>query len=737
MPKFYHIDACCGGGKTSAMVQFVAEHALYGRLYISLQPTTDLVKATEASYRENGLTDEDMIAIHSDGSEESVTKRLHAFITRPHGRKVLLATIAGWKRIHRRKMKNWNLIVDEAPEVFSISEIRSKSIAPRLLDHLVFGEPDQHGYRQVKINTGEKTSVQRLVLEGRADEALNGLKETAESLLAGMKTYVSASVYDKFVNGKGSKLRFYHVLLPGIFSGFKSVTIMTANFRDSLLYHLWKGMVRFEEKQGFGPHLVRSSHPEEIGNALDIHYLVDDWSAYFKEANEAVCESEFRRATGEIFGAERFIYTLNSKDDQRLLEGIPNGQYVSPKAHGLNDFRSIHCAAIYAHFNNSRDRVAFLHRQFGIPKEDCWEFLNRDYYYQFVCRTSLRELPSAGTPVPPKTIIVMDKAMALYLQSKFPGSRVHRFQSAGIDGIPKVIRGRKASGEGPKTSAERTKKSRVKAQEKDLQRKLMILQGPSISPKMSSEMCNENTLKNKDIAGEREWSIALIGKVKADAMISIRMSGWQEAAEFLKEASTRSLKSKNKNQLFCLTEFVEANGTIKNRQKGSVIQSFGLLMDMDSPENCCPHAFADLFRGTEMIIYSSFSSSLERRRWRVVVPFSRPVTEKEYNAIAKDVLRIARDQGFGFDSKQRANDIMYLPGIGAHPEAFFFEHFHSADRRMLDVDAWFSEESVCCIVEPSGFTYQTGQAGNTQQVIAGPMISYPLAENQNIDCHGW
>lgn len=113
-------------------------------------------------------------------------------------------------------------------------------------------------------------------------------------------------------------------------------------------------------------------------------------------------------------------------------------------------------------------------------------------------------------------------------------------------------------------------------------------------------------------------------------------------------------------------------------------------MDMDSEKNCDPHEFADFMSGIEFVSYSSFSSSLDRQRWRAIIPLSRPVSASEYRQIASDLLDISEENGFHFDKKKAANDFMYLPGIGLNPDAAFFEHVAGEGRPYLDVDEWLS-----------------------------------------------
>jgi hypothetical protein len=91
-----------------------------------------------------------------------------------------------------------------------------------------------------------------------------------------------------------------------------------------------------------------------------------------------------------------------------------------------------------------------------------------------------------------------------------------------------------------------------------------------------------------------------------------------------------------------------------------------------------------------MVIYSTFSSTLECKRWRAVIPLTRSVSSKEYHSIAKDLIRLAEDMGFLFDrSKKNANDFMHLPRQSAERDASF-HYFTGEGRHMLDVDGWLS-----------------------------------------------
>lgn len=185
-----------------------------------------------------------------------------------------------------------------------------------------------------------------------------------------------------------------------------------------------------------------------------------------------------------------------------------------------------------------------------------------------------------------------------------------------------------------------------------------------------------------------EWYISCMGHIKSTEITTINVSGMDHVIALLRIFSERKIDSKTNNKLFNLTRFIEEDGIPRGRKLIDVECSYAILQDMDSEANCCPYEYANLFSGTEMLIYSSFNSTPERKRWRVVIPLSRPATESEYNRIAKDLKRISLANGFPFDAKVRANDFMYLPCHGLCNEAFMVEHFQGGSRVPLNVQRW-------------------------------------------------
>lgn len=694
--RYSYIDAICGAGKTEAAIRHIIHRVRWDDKFVLMMPTTVLIEQTAKRFKELGY-DDNLKVIHGKNDDASVAKRIHAFFGSPGARGVLIITSVAWRWVKARDLKDWHAIVDECPQIFRVTLVDSKSIRDRLLSHLEVTPISECSYSTVSLRKGSGAAIKSLWDESKTDTAIVCLAKTAERLHLGDKTYVTTEPFEKFSAGRSNSVTFYHVTPPSIFKGFKSVTIMGANFTHSELYQLWSHWgVQFVRRDTLEKQLdLPSVHPQAVGEALNIHYLCQDYSAQFKKKHMWILETEFRRAVTEVFKGEDFIYTLNASDNLRLLEGFANAKYVEPKAHGQNSYRHIDCAAVFGHFNLSNDQAAFLVSQFGFTRENVWDLRNADIYYQFICRTSLREEPSALFEVTPKKIVVMDKDMALWLQSLFPGSRVHRFASEAIGALPVPTTGRPKSSSA-KTGPERARKSREKKRSLEDERKLEVLQGLVVAGEEKFHGSrNGKTLIREVVAPvteERRWPVSILGKPNSDKFVTTYEEGFHSLVALLQTAHERRFARKEDNQLFNGTAFVMEGDKPRGRRMKDILYSNIIFLDMDSKEkNCCPIEFASAFSGLEMVIHSTFSSAPDHRRWHVVIPLSRSVLAKEYLSIASDLIRLAEGMEFPFDrSKKNANDFMYLPCQSVDKDASFFHHFSGEGRYALDVDRWLA-----------------------------------------------
>ena len=271
------IDAIAGSGKTEAAIKHMIEREQYGGKFILIQPAKLLIEKTAERIVSSGYSGSLKTIVSQDG-EETVTKRIHDFLSYPGNDGILIVTFDGWARIHRRESHDWNLIVDECPTIFKTSNLKAKSVASQLVDHLEVKPLYERNYYVVKVKEGSREALNDLLKRAKSDDAIKLLLEPTQHVLSRMRTYVSKAAWDRYIKGEVDALTFYHVTTSSMFRGFKSVTIMSANFQDNILYHVWKAQgVRLIQRFGFGGETLPSIHPKEVGEKLDIYYLCDEW----------------------------------------------------------------------------------------------------------------------------------------------------------------------------------------------------------------------------------------------------------------------------------------------------------------------------------------------------------------------------------------------------------------------------------------------------------------------------
>lgn len=689
-----YISAICGAGKTTAAVNFIESEISKGRRFIVFQPTTELNKKTDDLFSPltRMLGTVKVVNTTTGDGSETVSKRLHELLNKPGECQVIIATMESAIRLKRRSFKNWHAIIDEVPDPFQITAITSRTVQSHIMNHLDFvPSKEQQGYLRVTIKYGHHEAVHDLYVAAQNDPALKTLAPTAQALAKEMKTYVSETCYQAFTSGKAKSLTFYHILRPRTLTGYDSVTMMAANFEESLLYRIWSRLgVRFRKRDGIGGVKLPSEHPRSVGENLTIYHSWDHFSKALKtdKAKGPVFQSEYRRIVSDIFSNEEYIHTHNHDDDPHLLDRIGTTHFVRPKAHGINDYRQIHNASIFAIVNMSCNRVSFLNRFYGISRDEIWNILNNELVYQFACRTSLRDWPQNGDEIAPKKVFAASKDQALYLQSKFPGSRVVSVQSTAIGSLPVSKRGMKPINSVAQSGAQRQSTFRTSRKEAKIDGLMRLLvESRTIQENdgiFHSVFSNEITLNRQE-----RWSTAIIGNLYDKGGHLVQFDSFENIVGWLRDFGSRKLPSKTNNILFNLTEYKSDDDIFNNRTLRSVVRSHAILMDMDSDQNCDHVQFSNFIRGIEFVCYSTFSSSSDHSRWRVVIPLSRSVTSKEYRKIAGELHEICGQNGFPFDkSKKNANDFMYLPGIGQDPNAAFFEHFKGQGRQFLDVDRW-------------------------------------------------
>jgi len=185
MPTTNYICAICGAGKTTEAIEHVSAAIASGEKFIIFQPTTELNQSTferfDPAWRQDGTVR--VINSASIPEGQTVTGVLNDVLKSPGKCLVIICTFEAAARLKRRRCKSWNAIVDEVPEAFTVSSIKSRRVATDLLRLLDFKACEHEDYLKVMVQKGKANALLKLVQGSRTDAALKALEQTAQSLM--------------------------------------------------------------------------------------------------------------------------------------------------------------------------------------------------------------------------------------------------------------------------------------------------------------------------------------------------------------------------------------------------------------------------------------------------------------------------------------------------------------------------------------------------------------------------
>ncbi len=415
-----YVDAICGAGKTGFLVDhFIKRIRPSGSRMVIAQPTKALIEATEKRFLEAGIKP---LVLHSDKTQQLFLSLYNAF--NDPDEDIIIITHPGLFT-HGRAMKrpeNVYLFVDEIPAINGFHSVPLKYNRSIITNNIDF-VPQGNGYSTLvkKTRAPDFRNVER---SGKKDAMYKQIKPMFEVIANdNIEVTVSDSCVDAFQSGKADAIFYSWIVKPECLSDWNNVTIMGANFKESLLYKVWS-----REGVTFAPsrwtkHLP-SLHTRMLGSRVSIHYVMDrKWSKRFQETDNPM--PQIAPHIEELFGSEPYIYTVNNFAKKKSTDLFSRGQHVPPKSHGFNEFMDYHNAAFLAALNVDPQHSAFLKSRYGLEDEDIFASFSLEAAYQFVMRTSLR-VPTCLEPV---KVVVPSKALALALSDLFPGANVTKLNT--------------------------------------------------------------------------------------------------------------------------------------------------------------------------------------------------------------------------------------------------------------------------------------------------------------------
>ena len=429
----FYSSAVCGSGKTHQIVNRACELARNGDNVLIVQPTKQLIDRTVEQELLIRPSPPSYAVFHGDKFPGKVAKELMDWLKTfgSSGGHVVFITHQLLPHIpYFPNKRSWNVVIDEAPQVQDHHLLRIPQSHSLLTDHLGL-QPFNAVYSRLVCDNAK--AITDIAQNKDKDAIFEVLAQAARDVKnANWECYVNTERFGRLLRGEVKDLDIYTVLSPTILSGFRSVFMTSANFRDTALYHLWRERgVEFTEDTDFTRSLRFDHHTN--GELIKILYAIDEnWSRQrqadkWSECGDKTTLELIAKSAAEVLQDEPFVWQSN-KDDAGALRPLFGENLQLPHLpHGLNDYSGVNNIVLLTASNPTPDQYRFLRNQ-GMGGEEVRRAIYYQNAYQTVLRTSIRDPQNTD----PKTIIVPDLSLAEHLHEQFPGSSVERLET----GIP-------------------------------------------------------------------------------------------------------------------------------------------------------------------------------------------------------------------------------------------------------------------------------------------------------------
>ncbi|MCG5238126.1 DEAD/DEAH box helicase family protein [Xanthobacter oligotrophicus] len=722
--KIKYIDKPAGSGKTRFLISEVLEMARWGRKVLAVLPTKALIEQVYSDLIAGSGSKIRVVRIHEDAlpeppkgsSNKSPPKVISSTVAYFNGAdqdgQVLLITRSTFEAVSNfHGAEYWDLIFDECPEAVAEYSIEVPEKHAILTDHLEISEDGYFVPLKVK-NNGE---VQKIVQNAAKDDVLAVFRDIAKQLTTpGWDCYVNNINYDNLKSGdsRADKFSVFVVRNTTVLSKFRSCTLISARFKETLFYKImstrgvdfveygerFNNVFRTDDELGF------DFDEHENGELLEIHYLpIERWSKHIIQ-NYPELISSFIGYAIEQFAGKDFIFQSNKMvggkgvDNSSLIK--VGGIELGSVAHGLNGYRHIDNAFIYPAYNPHVEYKKFLN-YLGLTDDDINIGIHCHGIYQALMRISLRDWKSISK----KKIIVPDERAAFWLSNVFRGSAL---KSIPIE-LPKENLGKPGRPKQYKDARER--KAAQRARDKALRLSSVPAEAFGLN---ENGLCHETLIREDNVThigpnSIKEWSMNIYPTTHITGGVGytpgvtkvITFKSIEDVANLFNHTSRICKKEKKDGYLYNFTTFLDPIQNARNAKYAT--GACAIIFDNDGGDLTWKE-FSELLCNTKMIISNTFSSTLAKPKWRVVIPLRRAVSVEEYGRLYEAILGEVRRCGYplkgpspsrpydkvhGFDMRTSAiTSIFYLPCQAKEEDGSFYEALVGDDRGVMNPDQW-------------------------------------------------
>lgn len=688
------VDALCGSGKTYAAINFAVKHARRGAKFVFVQPAKELNNQSYKDCLKAAGGDIPVTKIHTDTCHKASVKSavLDHVKQSGDGGEILFITHAAFLTMrYWHNPNDWHIIFDEIPVVDKCFT-RNVPNSHKMVTDLITSVSADPLYYQLIVE--DSKALRAMAENKRQDDVYKVFRDVSEALISDhWGVFTKKDNWHRLTgnNSSGSsQFVCFGLLKPSIFEKFKSVTIMGAMLKESIMYLWWLSQgVQFISHPVIEEKAQTRLSKHLNGSQVTIRYFFDaPWSKYSRDTPEYINGGAVKKLDHiktkmkEQFGNKKFLWVANNDVLDSEMNNFPNAQRLSNSPHGLNQYQGIHNVIFLSALNPTPAHFVFLESK-GISSDDLRDAMVHQTTYQSVMRCSVRNTNNSS----PKTVLVTDKQTAEWLGSHFAGCSI-----AKIDNplrITKKVQGRPKIGKKALSGAEKTKRCRDK--------------------KKKEMRCNESTLYTGSLVTSKGSIFSSIYSSQGET-ITADLNSDQFINE-LRDCHFRLFENKEANALYSSAVFDPDKSDETDRGINNITHLWGIWLDNDGGDLSW-REFQRMFPDLRMVCMNTWTG---KDRYRVFIPTSHPMTVETHQRVIHHIIN--RLNGYyddktadifskkgrkvkrhGFDmSKLVPSSLFYMPCQPQNPKDLFFKDFSG---NLLDPIEW-ADAAIMMVRDPA------------------------------------
>jgi hypothetical protein len=417
--NIYYVNASVGAGKTTAFVDYVSQGGNIKALYAA--PTAKLAAQTHEEIRKRGgkakliLSPQSMVKLENTPSDlqvvgkrnnivDSIDEEIAKLVDDTTHNTLVISHVALLLYLdadvtrNKSNLKNIELFIDEQLPVFDFLKFTPDEDTLDTYLDMLHHTHEVDDISRLKCNPQYEDQYDEIIKQRHKRNNLN-TRQFAQ-ILASVKRKTSAV----FASVGIDSLQTVTIVDPQSFTKrFNKITMMCADFSNTLQYHLFKEVfnVNFLEEKSLSAMVSADTHAH--GCMLKLYYLIEDGKKASKSmiidskgvSKQAERDMLFEQVA-DFWPDGKFIYsthaswTKNGDSKVRVLDKMDDVASVGVKSHGQNQYTEYHRVAALTVCQFPNNVKSILSKLSNKEPNDLNIAFKVESVYQTIGRTAIR-----------------------------------------------------------------------------------------------------------------------------------------------------------------------------------------------------------------------------------------------------------------------------------------------------------------------------------------------------------